>query len=211
MRYEAVFFDFDGVILDSVDVKTKAFAEMFKKFGPAVQQQVVDYHFANGGVSRFDKFRYFYKTFLNKHIDEATVKSFSDEFSKLVVNKVLACDFIEGAMETLIKLKEHNIPAYVVSGTPDFELKGIIEKKRLNYYFNEVHGSPRKKDIITRDILTRQKHLAKKCLFIGDSLSDHNAAIKNKMLFLGIVPERIKSIFPNGTRISAIVDINIES
>jgi beta-phosphoglucomutase-like phosphatase (HAD superfamily) len=33
MRYQAIFFDFDGVILDSVHVKTEAFAAMFRKYG----------------------------------------------------------------------------------------------------------------------------------------------------------------------------------
>ena len=33
-KWQAVFFDFDGVILDSVDVKTQAFAAMFRAYGP---------------------------------------------------------------------------------------------------------------------------------------------------------------------------------
>ena len=40
-RWEAVFFDFDGVILDSVDVKTQAFADMFRQYGPEVERAVV--------------------------------------------------------------------------------------------------------------------------------------------------------------------------
>ncbi len=57
MKWQVVFFDFDGVILDSVDVKTKAFAKMFRHYGPEVEQVVVDYHLANGGVSQVQKIR----------------------------------------------------------------------------------------------------------------------------------------------------------
>jgi beta-phosphoglucomutase-like phosphatase (HAD superfamily) len=41
-RLQAVFFDFDGVILDSVDVKARAFSEMFRDYGPEVEKAVVD-------------------------------------------------------------------------------------------------------------------------------------------------------------------------
>ena len=59
-----VFFDFDGVILDSVDVKTKAFGKMFEAYGSDVQKEVVQYHLENCGVSRFEKFRYYYENIL---------------------------------------------------------------------------------------------------------------------------------------------------
>ena len=38
----AIVFDFDGVILDSVEIKTKAFARLFEEHGPDVQRQVVE-------------------------------------------------------------------------------------------------------------------------------------------------------------------------
>ena len=60
MNWNAVFFDFDGVIPDSVYVKTKPFAKIFRHYGPEVEQAVVDHHLANGGVSRFEKFEYYY-------------------------------------------------------------------------------------------------------------------------------------------------------
>ena len=41
-EYQAVFFDFDGVILDSVDVKTQAFADMYRPSGPKVDNAIVD-------------------------------------------------------------------------------------------------------------------------------------------------------------------------
>ena len=41
---EAIFWDFDGVIADSVDVKTRAFEEMFTPYGEAVLKQVIEDH-----------------------------------------------------------------------------------------------------------------------------------------------------------------------
>ena len=48
-----IFFDFDGVIVESVDIKTKAFAMLFEHEGRDIANRVIDYHLKNSGVSRF--------------------------------------------------------------------------------------------------------------------------------------------------------------
>ena len=205
MNWEAVFFDFDGVILDSVDVKTKAFAKMFREYGPEVEIRVVEYHLNNGGGSRFDKFRYYYEEILNKPVNEEIIKSLSKQFSNLVVDGVLASPFISGAKESLKVLKKNSIPAYIVSGTPDNEIRLIIEKKGLNNYFKEVHGSPKKKWEICREIITKENYNPQNCLFIGDAMSDYEAAQKNGICFLGIVGNGEISPFSDGTSVSSVV------
>lgn len=209
MNWQAVFFDFDGVILDSVDVKTRAFANMFQKYGPEVEKAVVQYHLNNGGVSRFDKFRYYYETILQKKIDEKKIEMLSEQFSELVVEEVLASPFIPGAETCLADLKKQKISCYVVSGTPHEEINLIVEKKGLSEYFKEIHGSPRKKWEICRDIIQKENYDTRKCLFLGDAMSDYEAAKKTGMNFLGIVPAGDKSIFPQGTIISSSVTVKI--
>ena len=205
MNWEAVFFDFDGVILDSVDVKTKAFAKMFRQYGPKVEKRVVEYHLNNGGVSRFDKFRYYYEEILNRPVDEEIIKSLSKQFSNLVVKGVLASPFIPGAKESLDCLKKKAIPCYIVSATPYEEINLIVEKKELKGYFKEVHGSPRKKWEICREIITKENYNPQNCLFIGDAMSDYEAAQKNGIYFLGIVGNGEISPFFDGTSVSSVV------
>ena len=60
MNYKAYFFDFDGVLADSVEVKTLAFAKLFEEFGAGIQEKVVAHHRNHGGMSRYDKFRHYY-------------------------------------------------------------------------------------------------------------------------------------------------------
>ena len=127
MKYQAVFFDFDGVILDSVDVKTKAFAKMFSQYGSEIEQKVIEYHLANGGVSRFKKFDYYFREFLGKTISTEKIQKLSQQFSKLVVKDVIDSSYIDGALNTLEMLKEKGIYAYVVSGTPHEEIITIVE------------------------------------------------------------------------------------
>lgn len=59
-------FDFDGVIKDSINVKTKAFLKIYEKEGQEIAQQVKKYHLNNGGVTRIKKFQYYEKILLKK-------------------------------------------------------------------------------------------------------------------------------------------------
>lgn len=199
MKWQAVFFDFDGVILDSVHVKTEAFAKMYRQYGPDIEKKVVEYHLKNGGISRFEKFRYYYENLLNKDITEKELKQSGEVFTKLVLKGVLESPFIDGVMDTLKQLRNYKIPAYIVSGTPDDELDYIVKKKNLSYFFKEVHGSPRHKSEIINHILKDNNYKSDNCLFIGDAMSDHKAARETGVCFLGIVKDYEKSPFPKGT------------
>lgn len=202
MKYQAIFFDFDGVILDSVDVKTRAFACMFRQYGPEIEKAVVDYHLANGGVSRYEKFKYYYKNLLQKNIDSEELQSLGEKFSEMVIEKVINSEFIPGALETLQALRKQKTPCFIASGTPDEEIKSIVRHKGLGPYFKEVHGSPQKKEHIIIDISKRHGLKISKCLFVGDAITDYNAAYKCGTNFLGIVKDKFKSPFPENTWIT---------
>ncbi|MBF0099325.1 MAG: HAD family hydrolase [Desulfobacterales bacterium] len=207
MTWQAVFFDFDGVILDSVDIKTIAFAQMFRPYGEDIERQVVDYHIKHGGVSRFKKFQYFYEELLHRSINEETIAALSNTFSDLVLKKILEAPFMPGVTETLQSIKEKQIQAFVVSGTPEEEIQDIIVRRGLASFFLEVHGSPRQKDEIVRNILSRYPLNSTKCLFIGDALSDYQAAKQNHLCFLGIVKQGHTSLFSSDTTISHIIHL----
>lgn len=208
MKWQAVFFDFDGVILDSVDVKTKAFAKMFRHYGPEVERAVVEYHLANGGVSRFKKFEYYYKNFLQKPITQEILNGLGQKFNQLALEGVLAAPFIDGSLETLKQLRKDEIPAFVVSGTPDDEIKIIVEKRNLAPFFWEMHGSPREKQEIVRDIAKRYGYQLEKCLFIGDATTDYEAAKVCGTKFLGVVEDKEKSPFPKETLVKTKVELS---
>jgi HAD superfamily hydrolase (TIGR01549 family) len=207
MNWEAVFFDFDGVILDSVDVKTKAFAKMFSQYGPEVEKAVVEYHLNNGGVSRFDKFRYYYEELLKKPVTDTMIQSLSTQFSNFVVKGVLASPFIPGAKDSLKFLNGNGVPCYIVSATPDDEIRLIVERKGLKEYFEEIHGSPKKKWAICQEIINKKQYNPQNCLFVGDSISDFDAASKNGTCFLGIVKDGVISTFPDGVPVSSVVSV----
>tara|TARA_Y100000310_G_scaffold313299_1_gene361502 strand:- start:863 stop:1495 length:633 start_codon:yes stop_codon:yes gene_type:complete len=207
VKWQAVFFDFDGVIVDSVPTKGEAFAELFREFGPEIEKKVVEYHFANGGISREEKFKYFFKEFLRKPLTQNHLTQLCQQFSDLVLEKVITAPFLPGVLDALEQLKKDNTSSFVVSGTPQDEIRYIVEQRDLSKYFQGVYGSPRKKGEIIKELLDENNLSQRKCLFIGDSLSDYEGAKETGVFFLGIVPDLKKSIFPQSTHVSSLITL----
>ena len=42
--FQAILFDFDGVLCECTDVKTEAFAKLFESFGEEVVKKVMNHH-----------------------------------------------------------------------------------------------------------------------------------------------------------------------
>ncbi len=208
MSWEAVFFDFDGVVVDSVPIKTEAFKELFRSFGPEIETAVEQYHLRHGGVSRIEKFRYFYKNLLHRPIDSTELNLLNEKFSQLVFTKVVQAPYIPGAMESFQFLQTERIPAFIVSGTPQIEIQEIVKRRGLESFFSGVFGSPPEKTKLVKNILESKKFLPEKCLLVGDSTTDFEAARLNGMKFLGIVPENGKSPFsseiPTAARVTTV-------
>lgn len=170
-----VFFDFDGVVLDSARIKTEAFPLVFAEY-PQHTQAITDYHLANQGISRYEKFEWIYKILLKEELSAEKSAELGAKFSKIVLEKVLACNPIPGAIELLTYLKENSIPAVVASGTPYQELLTIIHQRDLDHFFADIWGSPMKKAEIIKILTGIHGIDPKDCLFLGDASTDYEAA-----------------------------------
>ena len=188
MSYDAFFFDFDGVVADSVEVKTWAFGKLFERFGPEIRKKVIEHHRKNGGMTRKEKFKHYYRDILRKPLDESVMDGLCSSFSSLVVDKVVSCREIPGVGAFLEKWHEQ-VPCFVISATPDEEILTIVERRGLKGYFREVLGSSRAKRVNLQMLLDKYALQGEKCLFFGDAESDYRAAVACKVNFLGIVPE----------------------
>lgn len=188
---KAVIFDFDGVLVESVDIKTKAFRELFKDY-PDVLDEFIEYHMINGGVSRFEKIRYFYKTFLGENISEQTLKILCEQYSRLVMDKVIAAPWVAGAPDLLTHCLNRYL-MFIVSGTPQEEIQLIAQKRSVDHYFLGVYGSPRTKKDLIRFILAQHHLEPQHVIFIGDSITDLEGAKANRLRFLGRVMDHQES------------------
>ncbi len=197
---DAIFFDFDGVLAESADIKTRAFREMYKDYGDDVLAGALAHHRAHGGVSRIQKIRYCHRELLGIALGHDELASLGRRFSRLVVDAVVDSDWVEGARELLDALVGHR-PLFVVSGTPEPELRDIVARRNMTDYFTGVRGSPPDKVTIIRELLADHGLTAGRVLFIGDAMTDHDAARKTGLPFIGRVAPDEASPFPPATTV----------
>jgi phosphoglycolate phosphatase-like HAD superfamily hydrolase len=179
---EVVFWDFDGVIKDSVEVKSNAFEQLFLPFGEKVSTRVRKHHEDNGGMSRYDKLPS-YLSWAGQEVTARLTAEYAENFSQIVKQKVINSEWILGVLGYLINNFDHQ-QYFLVTATPQQEIEDILAALKINNYFKEVLGYPTKKCEAIRWIIERYNIKLEQAIMIGDSNSDYRAAEENKLPFI---------------------------
>lgn len=208
MAIKNIFFDFDGVLAESVNIKTEAFRTMYLRYGEEFAQRVVDYHVDNGGISRFEKFKIWNGDWLGQDITEDKITELASEFSDLVMKGVINADEVAGAGNFLENRTQYK--KFIITGTPTTEIRLILEGRRMSHYFEGAYGSPEKKSYWVKKILKENNLNANESVFIGDALADYKAAIDNKLTFILRETEDGISLFKDfkGIRIKDLTELD---
>lgn len=185
--YKTFIFDCDGVLLDSNKVKTQAFYQAALPYGGAAAQDLLEYHVANGGVSRYKKFAYFLKNIAPLYTPvavEEDLESLLSTYAQLVQKGLISCEIATGLKE--LRYQTQKIRWLVVSGGDQKELHKIFAQRDLSSLFDGgVFGSPDNKDhILAREL--DNENIQFPALFLGDSKYDYQAAHQAGIDFLFI-------------------------
>lgn len=207
---KAIFWDFDGVIAESVNVKTEAFYNLYLPYGNEIAEKVRRHHLDNGGMSRFEKFRH-YQTHLLRQpepVDEKVVKDLAARFSELVLEGVINAPYVPG-VEIFLQEECGKMDFYILSGTPTEEMRLIVKERGLDSCFKGIFGSPESKSHWSAALLAEHGYRPEEVLFIGDATSDQKAARENGLIFLLRRHADNKDIFAdyNGYSIADFKDI----
>ena len=127
-KVEAVIFDFDGTICDSLKIKEEIFGELYLSYGEKIKKKVMEFHRENLGISRETKFIHFQKNIVREDYSRKTITKLSNKFSNLVKQKVIDAGFISGALRFLEK-NFNILDLHLSSATPHEELIEILIKK----------------------------------------------------------------------------------
>ena len=180
---KAIIFDFDGVVLESLNVKTNAFRKLYEPYGSDISKRVVEHHLENGGISRYDKIKFYHNKYLGENIDQNNIQKIAQNFSEMVVNEILKVPFVDGAKQFI----EGNYKRYLMfisSATPAYELNYICRQLKISKYFQGIFGSPDSKAKHISAIISNYSLNKREIVFIGDSSSDLDAAKIHNVTFI---------------------------
>ncbi len=198
LSVQAVIFDFDGVLVESLDVKKRVFASLFEPYGPEILTKVMDYYALNEGISRLVKARFCHREFLGRDIGDEELEEINRTYAARALQGVIDSAWVPGAREFL---SDHHgrLRMFTASGTPEEELRSIAAKRQMAHYFDRVCGSPRSKAEIIEALIADFDLERQRCVVVGDAMADYRGAKETNIRFIGRVVPGHASKFPPGT------------
>ena len=198
LRLSAIVLDFDGVILESVDIKTEVFRELFAPHKDQLSR-ILEYHTTHNGISRIIKLKHIFEEFLNIPYTLELERQTTERFSQLAFDRVLHCPFVAGA-EAFLEQFSKTYPLYVASASPHEELLRVIRARNLERFFAGVYGHPTNKRQVLERVCLAHQATPDHILYIGDSQEDLQVARDTGVRFAGrrnkeVLPENGISVF----------------
>lgn len=181
MKTINVVFDFDGVIVDSNHLKSKAFFDIFDHLCPSttVTQVLNDLPFGN----RYDIIKNILLRSFGK-IEERIYLELLEAYAKLTTHLVSYCNYIPGAYEFITGLNK-GFNKFINSATEDSCLFEILNNRCISHFFNGVFGNSKTK-LQNLELIHEISRCDKSSIvFIGDSLSDYYSALEFGCKFIG--------------------------
>ena len=175
MFFDAVVFDFDGVIVESTDIKTAAFYEVALPWGEDAAQKLVAYHKDHFGISRYDKFEWFFKHVLQEELTPEQSAELGSQFSQVSLMKILQVPLVPGFTDVLA-VAYGRCPLFVASAAPQDELEVVLEQRGIASFFKEILGAPTPKPENLQRVVDSQNINSANVLMVGDSPWDLAAA-----------------------------------
>jgi phosphoglycolate phosphatase-like HAD superfamily hydrolase len=171
----AIALDFDGVFVDSLEAKRTAYLDVFDRY-PAHCATLTRLRDADPAANRV--------VFLRRAVDEvfgtpgneALYSELLADLSSAMTRRVSECPEIRGAQRLLAALERW--PVYIVSLTPQDDLRAIVHARGLTPRCRDVYGCPpySKPDALLAIVARERLPSPDTLLVVGDSASDVAAA-----------------------------------
>jgi phosphoglycolate phosphatase-like HAD superfamily hydrolase len=175
-----VAFDFDGTLADSNRIKRDAWYEVFDRTGYshteisallAALPTADRFELIKEGLSRLASSGRLPTGDTHGLLAAELAQSYND----ICEIGQETCPEMPGAAAMLAALADR-LPLYVNSATPEEPLRRVIGRRGWECYFRGVHGRPREKAEILRDIIARERILPTEIAMVGDGPADIQGA-----------------------------------
>ncbi len=168
-----IIFDFDGTLVDSNDIKKRAFDLVFSDY-PDRMKEIQAYCHSFNHTVRGEKFKHVIENILGLRYTPKLDRQFHEEYARITTDSIVAAPEIPGAASFLRSIRSSE-PA-LVSSTPHDILLDILERRGWSSMFGQVRGAPvNKRDwlkALRESLVCRDGEL----LFFGDTDEDQISA-----------------------------------
>ncbi len=192
-----IFWDFDGVIMDSMPVRDRGFEIVLSDHPKEEIEQLLKYHQKNGGLSRYVKFRYFFEEIKKRTVTEEEINFFSKKFSQVMLDNLLDPKLLIYESLFFIRSNYERFNMHIVSGSDQTELQHICKELNIHQYFDSISGSPTPKKLLVKNLLLENNYSPTETILIGDSINDYEAAVENHVEFWGFNNPSLKQVTRN--------------
>jgi phosphoglycolate phosphatase len=188
MRFQAVIFDLDGTLLDSLEDLGDAMNVVLENADLPVHPIAAYRYFVGEGIERL----------VYKALPEALrqgpefsryVAAMREEYARRWVNKTRP---YAGVENLLAALSEKKVPMAILSNKPHGPTETIVDHLLNGWDFKIVYGArpqmPKKPDpAAALEIARRLSVLPEQCLFVGDTSIDMATAAAAGMFSVGVL------------------------
>ena len=154
---ENILWDFDGVILDSMEIRSEGFRKVLKSYPSSEVEELIEYHLKNGGLSRYVKFRYFFEKIRGEEIKEEKVQELASQYSEIMRAALTFPERLIKEVMDFIKTHAEQFRMHIVSGSDGEELRFLCNKLGIDQYFISIQGSPTPKIDLVNEILEQKR------------------------------------------------------
>lgn len=183
LNLEVLFWDFDGVLMRSNEIRDMGFELVLASYPKHQVEKLMAFHRKNGGLSRYVKFRYFFEEIRGEEIKESQITVLAQAFSEIMRKKLNDNSLLIDETISFVKKSYGKLPQYIVSGSDQEELRHLCLSLGIKNFFEGIFGSPTPKKQLINQVLKQIPNLPERCLMIGDSINDFDAAVVNGLHF----------------------------
>ena len=184
-EFSVILWDFDGVIIDSNEIRTKGFIDIFESFNEEDILKLVDFHKNNGGLSRYFKINFFFKNILGIDISEDEILIYANNYKKYVLSNLMDTNFLIADSLNYIQQNYKKKDMHIVSASDENELRELCDFYDISKYFISLKGSPVNKSDNISSLIINQGYSRNQITYIGDSINDFESAKLNQINFFG--------------------------
>lgn len=187
--YEAVIFDLDGTLINSLEDLADSCNEMLSAFGFPVHEIEPYRYFVGNGVRKLVERALPKDKAEDEEFVEKALAKFREIYNGRVLNKTRA---YTGVRETLTKLQTKEIPVAVCTNKPNDAALTIInilfEPETFNMVIGDRKGYPKKPDPANVLYIAEQWGIKPENIaYVGDSSVDMQVAVNAGMLPVGVL------------------------